>query len=115
MFDTPAKSLAFRQEALEYFNQHFGTEFPEDVSMFPANSPIPASPGSDTFMVPAVVNPEAGYHAVTICSDTTGCIPVSRNSFVHDFSYAIFVGPSGYTFHGTFGGDQGQYRLDLRG
>lgn len=118
--DTNDKIRAFRLEVLGFFKTHYGARFEEDANeKYGLTDIIPVMDRDGVFtdsivsMLSLLDNNSLLYHGSNVCvsdgrggdSSCTGKLKAP----VHDFSISFVVGPSGYTFHGAFGSDQGQF------
>lgn len=118
--DTEEKIRAFRQEVLDFFTSQYGMQFDENASEKTSLFDIISVRDKDGRLTDSFVsglsmidNTSFQYHGSSICiSDGRGQSSTCSNSTkspVHDFSFSFVTGKSGYTFHGVFGSDQGQY------
>lgn len=118
--DTIEKVKGFRNEVLEFFKGHYGICFEDDAAeKYGPSDIVPAltrdCQPTDSFVtgVSLLDSSSFQYHASSVCvSDAGGgesnCTD-AEIAPVHDFPISFVVGPSGYTFHGAFGSDQGQF------
>lgn len=118
--DTEKKIRAFRQEILDFFTSHYGMQFQDNASdQYGLLDIIPVrgkdGQPTDSFVsgLSMINSASFQYHGSSVCisdsrGDSSSCTD-SEKAPLHDFSFAFVSGSSGYTFHGTFGSDQGQF------
>jgi hypothetical protein len=122
-FNTDEKVKAFRRKALSFYKEHYGMQFSDDVYDQPLLDPVSKTllpilvldkggNANGSVIQLSKINGAAKYHATSLCvTDGDGSDGECSDSvsLVHDFLFAFFAGPNGYTFHGVFGGDHGKY------
>ena len=118
--NTEKKIRSFRAEVIGFLESHYGCVFEANANeKFGIYESIPLldreGVQTDSYLAGFTVlnNQYMQYKATSICiADANGrnsvCSKTSASP-VWDCVLPVVVGPSGYTFHGVFGQDQGQY------
>ena len=117
--DTDDKIKDYRKKVLAHYKQHFGMRFNEsyvyDNADFLEAIVVYDKDGvaTDSVIRLAEVSPDNGLHATSICTSSgdgsVGECTDSPVAMVHNHAFIFLPGPSGYTLHGLFGGDEGKF------
>ncbi|KAL3916668.1 MAG: hypothetical protein SGILL_005072 [Bacillariaceae sp.] len=115
--DTLEKIRVYRMRVLDFYREHYGMRFPDDVDDIPLLDEIPVltidGQPTDSKVQLGQLSLDTEYHTTEICiSNGDNSVEECSDTFVglvHDFAFNFFPGESGYTFYGAFGGDAGKF------
>ena len=115
-FNTDEKLIAYRRRVLAFYSEHYGMVFDSDVDDADMLAPLTVydrdGNPTDSIVQFGQLVFETQYHATSLCINNGKSEGNCTNAFtglVHDYAFSFFPGPSGYTFHGAFGGDAGKF------